>query len=182
MSMSLSGQGVLPLWLLHMRDDARLRSPCWSSHANYCFTHGGAAKPTGTNNLWHTAVWVLIDYLLFRRRWFALDEPCKMTIIEWNFDLTKINALVFGDGNEVKKACKHTPSGVFLADLTFPLSTHINSHHHPTLNFGKTTHLICLSADSAKVIWKLISFEKRPSSVVEVLIAIIDTHFQIMSS
>lgn len=35
--------------------------------------HGGAAKHTGTNNFWHTAVWVLIDYLLFRRRWLALD-------------------------------------------------------------------------------------------------------------
>lgn len=180
--MSMSGRGVFPLCLLRMRADARLRSPCWSSHANYRFPHCGAAKPTGTNNLWHTAVWVLIDYLLFRRRWFALDEPCKMTIIEWNFDLTKISALVFGDGNEVKKACKHAPNGVFLADLTLPLSTHINSYLNPTLNFCKTTRLICLSADSGKVIWELISFKKRQSFVVKVLIAIIDTHFQIMSS
>lgn len=120
---------------------------------NYRFPHGGAAKPTGTNNLWHTAVWVLIDYLLFRRRWFALDEPCKMTIIEWNFDLTKISALAFGDGDEVKKACKHAPNGVFLADLTLPLSTHINSHLHPTLSFYETARLICLLAESAKVIW-----------------------------
>lgn len=123
----MSGQGVLSLWLLRMRDDARLRSPCWSSHANYRFPHGGAAKPTGTNNLWHTAVRVLIDYLLFRRRWFALDEPCKMTIIEWNFDLTKISALVFGDETKWRKLV-NTHQMEFFWLISHFLCRHTSTH------------------------------------------------------
>lgn len=179
----MSGQQVLPLRLSRMRNDPCLCLPCWNSHTNHHFLFGGAAKPTGTNNLWHTATWVLIDYLLSSRRQFALDEPCKMTIIEWNFDPAKISALVFGDGDEGKKAWKRAPNGVLLADLTLPFSTHINSRLHPAHHFCKTTRLICLSADSAKVICKLISSLKQiQSPVVEALIAVIYTHFQITSS
>lgn len=88
----------LPPRLLRMGVDSHLRSPCWSSHANYYFPQGGAAKLTGTKHLWHTAVWVLIDCFAFQKdmtrsrlamqndnNWVELRSDRDQRTCLWNF-------------------------------------------------------------------------------------------------
>lgn len=112
----LSGYSVWEMILISARPARALMQTTVSPH-------GGAAKLTGTNNFWHTAAWLLMDHQkeTTSSRWAVHEDDNWVELWSDKDQRTR-------KWKNMNKVEKRATNGGSLADLTLPLSTHINSH------------------------------------------------------